>query len=236
MRLNPRLGLPVFLQLICLPSALFLTISALPTFAAAPTGAEQGLQKQLSEPQSPPVVFGPRILTQPNEAVTFSVTNPAGPFWLQVSNGEAVQHAAPGQPGIITMQNLVTSGEVRLNGVLVANASDFDHNITRMFGFQKDVTLTSVNTLEAKLQGPAGSFITVEIREADPNSTVSNDRVDLTGTNMGDEIFLTWDYDDNAAEYVVFRAPSLNGPWTERFRLEASARGGGQVDSTPDAQ
>jgi len=190
------------------------------------------------EPQSPPVVFGPRRFTQPNEAVAFLVANPVGPFWLQVSNGEAVQHAAPGERGRITMQNLVTSGDIRLNGSLVASASDFDHNVTRMFGFQKDVTLTSVNTIEVQLQGPAGSYITVEIREADPNPTVSNNQGDLTGENMGDNMALSWGFDDNAVEYVVFRATSLNGPWVERFRFDkdAAMTGGAKVDFTPDAR
>ena len=76
----------------------------------------------------------------------------------------------------------------------------------------------------------------MEIREADPNPTVSNNQGDLTGENMGDNVALSWAYDDRAAEYVVFRATSLQGPWAEQFRLEGSARGGGQVDATPDAR
>jgi hypothetical protein len=54
LRLNPRLGLAVFLQLICLPSALLLIVSAPPILAAAPTGEEQGRQKQQNEPQNFP--------------------------------------------------------------------------------------------------------------------------------------------------------------------------------------
>lgn len=216
------------------------TITVEATDVAGNTGSSSitVTRGQPLEPQSPPVVFGPQRFTQANEAVTFSVTNPAGPFWLQVSNGEAVQHAGPGERGRITMQNLVTSGEIHLNGSVVASASDFDHNATRMFGFQKDVTLTSVNTLEVQLQGAAGSFVTIEIREADPNPTVSNNQGDLTGSNMGDKIFLTWGFDENAAEYVVFRATSLNGPWAERFRFDkdAAMTGGAKVDYTPDAR
>src|SRR3989338_2680414 len=154
------------------------------------------------EPQSPPVVFGPQRFTQPNEAVSFFVANPVGAFWLQVENG---------QDG----QNLVSSGSIFLNGVQVAGPQDF---IQDSFGFQKDVTLQNVNTLEVELSGTAGSFITIEIREAEPNVDVSNLATDLSGHNVGDSIELWWADDERATDYVVFSASSIQGPWQELFR------------------
>jgi hypothetical protein len=185
------------------------------------------------EPQNPPVVFGPRIFTQPDEVVSFSVTNPTGTFWLQVSNGEAVPSVGA-EPGVVDMLNLVTAGSIKLNGVLIAVPSDFDHDQTLQFGFQKDTTLTSVNTLEVQIEGPAGSFITVEIRAAEPNVTVSNREVDLSGRNEGDFVALSWESEEIATEYIVFRAPSVQGPWQEIFRRPVHAPNG--VDVTPDAR
>ena len=170
------------------------------------------------EPQSPPVVFGPQRFTQPNEAVSFFVANPVGPFWLQVENG---------QDG----QNLVSSGSIFLNGVQVAGPQDF---IQDSFGFQKDVTLQNVNTLEVELSGTAGSFITIEIREAEPNVAVSNLATDLSGHNVGDSIELWWADDERATDYVVFRASSIQGPWQELFRRPVDRPNG--VDFTPDAR
>lgn len=184
------------------------------------------------EPQSPPVVFGPRIFTQPDEVVSFSVTSPTGIVSLQVFNGEAVE--IPGEePGVVEMRNLVTSGAVFLNGQLVGSASDFDHNTTREFWFQMDVTLSSVNTLEVKLQGPAGSFVTVQIIEPEPILQFSSENPNINALNWGDSIDLWWEPDESAAEYVVFRSNSAQGPWQELFRRPQTRPQG--VDFTADA-
>src|SRR3989338_7022551 len=74
------------------------------------------------------VVFGPRTFTQPQKAVVFLVTNPMGPFWLQVFNGQ-------------DSQSLADSGSISINGVLVGGPQDF---IQDKFGFQKDVTLQTL--------------------------------------------------------------------------------------------
>ncbi len=184
-----------------------------------------------------PLVFGPQRFTQPGETATFAVANPVGTFWLQVSNGEGVPR--PGaKPGIVDMQNLVTSGNVRLNGALVASVRDFDHNTTLQFGFQKDVALNPSNTMVVELQGPTGSFVNVEIREAEPNSGVQNPQGDLWGGNMGDQILFNWVEKDGATEYIIYRSTSTNGSWEELSRIndDAARTSGGKVDVTPDAR
>jgi hypothetical protein len=181
-----------------------------------------------------PLVFGPQRFTQPSE-VTFAIANPAGTYWLQVSNGEGVPRVGA-RPGIVDMQNLVTSGTIVLNGVLVATVSDFDHNVTLQFGFQKDLTLNpGNNTLRVELQGPAGSFITVSVREADPNPGVINPKGDLWGSNLADQIALWWVEQDGATEYVIFRSLSFTGPWQEIQRVPA-AGSTNTTDTTPDAR
>jgi hypothetical protein len=189
-----------------------------------------------------PLVFGPQQFTRQagspeREMVTFEVPNPTGTFWLQVSLGEAVPKAG-GRPRAIEMQHVVTSGRIWLNGEVVAMPNDFDVNRTKQFGFQKDVTLNAVNTLEVELRGKPGNFISVEIRQAEPNVTVGNSKADLTGWNMGDQVALWWSRDDRAAEYVFYRATSLDGPWEEIFRqdLETAGASGAAVDGTPDAR
>jgi hypothetical protein len=134
-----------------------------------------------------PLIFGPqRFIRQAGEPeremVTFEVSNSAGTFWLQVSIGEGVPKAGR-RPGAIEMQNMVTSGRIWLNRKLVAKSGDFDIHRTKQAGFTKDVTFSPVNTLEVELRGKPSSFITVEIRQAEPNVTVGNSKGDLTGSN-----------------------------------------------------
>ena len=78
----------------------------------------------------------------------------------------------------------------------------------------------------------------MEAREAEPNPTVTNPQGDLEGSNMGDQVVLSWAFDDRATGYVLFRSTSLQGPWVERLRFDADAvrSGGSQVDITPDAR
>lgn len=66
----------------------------------------------------------------------------------------------------------------------------------------------------------------------------SNAQGTLFGENMGDSIILDWELDDRAAEYFVYRATSLNGPWKQVLRTSqaAATTGGARVDLTPDAR
>lgn len=178
-----------------------------------------------------PLVFGPQIYTRgtasPQRSTTpFTIPDPRGTFWLQVSTGELIGGR---------VQRVVSSAVILLNGVQVAGPADFNQNV---FGFQKDVTLQAGNTLEVEVRGAPGSFIEVEIRKAEPNRHVSNRAGDLDGLNMGDQIALWWDRAERAAEYIFFRADTIDGPWVERFRMDAQTAGasGADVDITPDAR
>jgi hypothetical protein len=155
-------------------------------------------------------------------------------YSLHVKNGESFPKTG-GRSGAIEMHNVATSGRIWLNGELVAKSDDFDVNRTKQFGFTKDVTLSPVNTLEIELQGKPGSFITVDIREAEPNSTVNNRKDDLAGWNMGDQIVLWWERQDHATEYIVYRSLSSDGLWKELTRETAVGRAN-TVDITPDAR
>lgn len=185
------------------------------------------------------LVFGPQKFTRltgkpQKEVVTFQIPNSNGRYLVQVRSGEAVPK--PGaEPGIVQSQHVVSSAVIVINGMQVAGPQDFSQ---KLFGFQKEITLNSNNILEVEVRGVPESFITLQIREAEPNPTVSNKAVDLSGLNMGDQIVLWWTIDDRATEYILFRSTSVDGPWVERFRMDdiAAATGGGKVDITPDAR
>ncbi len=164
------------------------------------------------------LVFGPQTFTQPGGVVTFAVANPAGTFWIQVENGQDAL-------------TIVSSGVITLNGVQVAGPQDFVQN---EFGFQKDIALQASNILQVDLSGGAGSFITIEVRQADPNVTVSNQTADLSGINEGHAIGLVWSDDERAIEYIIFRATSIGGPWQELSRVPGDRSN--FMDFTPDAR
>jgi len=172
------------------------------------------------------LVFEPRTFTKgpggpETFQVTFSVADPQGTFWLVVFNGT-------------DGEKLVKSGLIRLNGVEVARPKDF-HEATRLqFHFTKDVSLQAVSVLEVELRGKEGNLITIEIRRAEPNPTISNRAADLSGRNAGDGIDLWWAPDEKATEYIVFRALSIDGPWEELGRLPGHRPNG--FDFTPDAR
>lgn len=79
-----------------------------------------------------------------------------------------------------------------------------------------------------------------ELEFPDPQTSpwASNAQRTLYGENMGDSIILDWDLNDVAAEYFVYRATSLNGPWVQVLRTSQSAAstGGAKEDLTPDAR
>lgn len=185
-----------------------------------------------------PLVFGPQKFAIQSgkhlkEVVAFEVANPNGGYWLRVDNGEAVPKVG-GEEGAIEMINLVDGGRILLNGKAVARSPDFHHRQTKEFGFTKDVVVLAVNTLELELRGEVGSFITVQIRKAEANPTVSNKNADLSAGNQGDFIHLVWSDDARASEYIVFRGFSIKGPWEEIDRTPA--RRTNTVDVTPDAR
>lgn len=173
------------------------------------------------------LVFGPQTFIKgpggpETFQVTFPVDDPRGTFWLQVFNG------ANGE-------NLVKNGRIRLNGVEVAEASDFREATRLQFHFTKDVTLQAVNVLEVELRGKEGNLITIEIRRAKPNMTVSNARGDLSGQNLGDSVGLWWGFEPGASTYVIFKATSIDGPWMELDRFTAEDPKNA-VDFTQDAR
>jgi hypothetical protein len=185
------------------------------------------------------IVFGPRTFIRGTgaprrETIAVTVPNPGASYWLQLRNGESVQ--APGsQPGVVQVQNLASSATISINANQVAGSSDFNQNI---LGFQKNVALNASNVLEVVMSGAPESAITIEIREAESNANVTNSQGDLSGLNTGDQVVLQWSIDERAAEYVLFRSTSIEGPWNEIARIDdlAARTGGAKVDITPDAR
>ena len=59
---------------------------------------------------------------------------------------------------------------------------------------------------------------------------------DLWGENLGDFIMMRWLAQPGAAEYIVYRAASISGPWIELFRAIEIEFGGSRVHYTPDAK
>ena len=116
--------------------------------------------------------------------------------------------------------------------------------------FSCDVPLTNgPNTITVEATDLAGnqgsSSITVNLGQSeslppDPQTTpsASNDQGTLYGEHMGDFIVFQFATRDVAAEYFVYTAPSINGPWeqTGRFSQGAARTGGAKVDDSPEVK
>jgi len=63
------------------------------------------------------------------------------------------------------------------------------------------------------------------------NPTVNNSKVDFSGTNIGDSIHFSWAPAEHAKEYVLFRAYSIDGPWTEVAPIPGSLTNGVNITS-----
>lgn len=102
-------------------------------------------------------VFGPTNYTRQTgtpvqENSTFSVTNLNGDFTLTVYNGGLVNNTTAGE--------LVSSSEIRLNGVVVVGPSNFNQQTQKI---SIPVSLISSNQLSVELRGKPGGSIAVEI-------------------------------------------------------------------------
>ena len=181
------------------------------------------------------LVWGPKKYTRdtgkPVPVVeNFTVEKPKGKFWLHVENGGSVRK--PGEKPFREPVNQASSAYIKLNGVQVAGPDDFNQNV---YGFTKDITLQANNTIEVEVRGIPGSYITVEIRKAELNVGVDNAKGDLRGLNMQDQIGLWWSREEDASEYVIYKAYSIDGPWTEWYRGYAGEPMN-EVDITPEAE
>ena len=58
-------------------------------------------------------------------------------------------------------------------------------------------------------------FVPSQAQKDDKTQWASNAQGTLYGENMEDSIVLDWELDDRAAQYFVYRATSLNGPWNQ---------------------
>ncbi len=168
--------------------------------------------------QAGSLVFGPETFQRHKgrpqaDQRTFTVNDPDGIFWMQVSNGEGGK-------------NLVSSALIVLNGEQVLGPEDFNQ---RTLGLTRDIHLQGENKLLVEVRSLPNSFLTIEIRRADPNTTIFNNAGDLWGLNMGDFVGLWWEPTEQAAEYALSRSPSIGGPWEEIARIPL-AKG---VDSPP---
>jgi len=166
-----------------------------------------------------PLVWGPKKYirdTGPPVPITetFTIEKPKGKFWLQIGNGGHIKRPDI-KRGAVEPVNQASSAYIKLNGVQVVGTNDLNQNI---YGFTKDITLQANNIIEVEVRGKPESYITVEIRKAELNEMVGNKNYDLRGLNMKDQIVLWWSGDENAEEYVFYRAYSKDGPWIEWFR------------------
>jgi len=147
-----------------------------------------------------PLVWGPqkyiRDTSQPIPVTdTFTIVKPEGKFWLQVGNGRNIKRPDI-KRGAVEPVNQASSVYIRLNGVQVAGPDDLNQNI---YGFTKDITLQTSNTIEVTVRGKPESYITVEIRKAELNMGMDNAKGDLSGENMKDQNGLWWSGEENAA-------------------------------------
>ncbi len=162
-------------------------------------------------------------------------TNPKGEFWIDIANGGGVQK--PGaEPGIMEPVGRVSSAFVMLNNTSIAGPSDFNQ---KSLGVQKDISLKAQNKIAVTLDGAPGSYITIQIMrktEENLNSGFHNTADDLSASHMfRTEIDLMWDPYDKAAQYILYRAYSQDGPWTELGSLYKGEPTNDIVDITPDA-
>ncbi len=142
-------------------------------------------------------------------------TNPKGEFWIRIANGGDTKN--------------VSSAVVMLNNTTIAGPNNFNQQVPFI---TKDVTLQAQNTISVELAGAPGSEIALSIfrkSQSNLNSTVFNASGDLWGWNIRHEIILWWEPIDNAAQYVIYKAYSKDGPWTE-----LDSMGQGQPHSDED--
>ncbi|MEK7841978.1 MAG: hypothetical protein AAB197_04825 [Deltaproteobacteria bacterium] len=161
-------------------------------------------------------IWGPKKYLMETEApVTitekFTIERPASKFWLFIENGGIVHK--PGElNGAIEPVDRVSSISVKLNGVQIVEPNNLNQHVANVI--RRDLALYANNTIEVEVRGRPGSYITVSISSGEPNPKVSNKHVDLTGTNMRNRIYLVWDYEKKAHEYIIYHAYSIDGPWT----------------------
>ncbi|MBI5205065.1 MAG: hypothetical protein HZA11_09120 [Nitrospirae bacterium] len=161
----------------------------------------------------------------------FGIDKPAGKFYLYVSNGGSVRK--PGEKPFREPVDQISSAVIKFNSVEVVGPQDFNQQVLNIT--KEDITLSPNNTIEVEVRGKPGSYITAEIRKANLNETVSNEQGSMNGTNMQDMIHLTWGYTEGASEYVIYKAYSSDGPWTEWTRFSGEQHKNA-VDGTPEAE
>jgi len=184
-----------------------------------------------------PLVWGPKKYvrdtgTPVTVTETFTIERPTGKFWMHVENGGAVQK--PGElGGVIEPVDRVSSAYIKLNGVAVVGPNDLNQQVAGVT--RENLTLYTNNTIEIEVRGKPGDYITVSIRKENLNPTISNKKVDLSGSNMKTQIHLTWGYTEGVSEYIIYKAYSIDGPWIEWERSYAGEPTN-TVDITPEAQ
>ncbi len=183
-------------------------------------------------------VWGPQKFVRGEGApveqfANFTTSNPKGEFWINIGNGGGVQK--PGaQPGVMEPVGQVSSAVVMLNDTTIATQNDFNQ---KSLGVTKDVSLEAQNTIAVMLDGAPGSYITIEIfrkSEENLNSGFLNAAADLSAVNMRREVLLAWGPVDKAAQYVIYKAYSKDGPWTV-LGLSDQNSPYNAVDVSPDA-
>ena len=110
------------------------------------------------------------------ETDSFSVLNPNTSYTINADNGGLVDNIITGE--------LVSSGEIKLNGALVIGPQNFNQNVSLI---SEPVTLQTVNNLSVDLRGKPGGVVVIDIVGIDndpPSITASVDiPTNATGWN-----------------------------------------------------
>jgi len=186
------------------------------------------------EAQADHFIWGPeKYVIKTGTAVTvtekFTIESSTGKFWLFIENGGIVKKTGE-LNGVIEPVDRASSVSVKLNGVQIVEPNNLNQHIANVI--RRGLTLYANNTIEVEVRGKPGSYIIVSISSGEPNPKVSNKNVDLTGTNMRNRIYLVWDYEKKAHEYIIYFAYSIDGPW----KMIGGAPSVSAIDGTFEAQ
>ncbi|MHB8708297.1 MAG: carboxypeptidase regulatory-like domain-containing protein, partial [Desulfuromonadales bacterium] len=139
-------------------------------------------------------IFGPKRFNRGNgqpatETAPFASPVTGGGFKLKIHNNDA------------QVAGRVSSGTVALNGVTVANPSDFNQKVASI---ERVVPLGSANNLSIQLNSQPGSYLTVSVTGED------NDPPDLAITSPENGSILTTDSVDVVGNVVDDTPVSVN--------------------------
>ncbi len=120
--------------------------------------------------------FGPKTFTRGSgkpiiETASFNIKNPSTTYTLMIYNG-----------GTNSEYSKISSAIIKLNGSVILDTSDFNQQVSQL---QKQVAVTSSNTLSVELRSVPGSALTVLLEGEDdtPPAVIINSPVNGTYLN-----------------------------------------------------